>query len=164
MYYVMWNPWKRACGITIMPETRSNMYFWLLGDSFLRAYFTVYNVDQSRIGLLNVNTSKRPEKSRRLEDNKIANLEVPSGMKANAGPVGDDQTSKTADILKRRQKGYSRINDLFSEVSDNNIPDTWEAILNKQSLMAGMIISVGIVVIMIIILCARKCCCRSQQE
>lgn len=96
----MWNPWKRACGITIMPESRNNMNFWLLGDSFLRSYFTVYNVEESRIGLLNVNTSKKPTKSRRLEDNKMANLEVPSNMNQNDGPVGEDQQRR--DIAKRR--------------------------------------------------------------
>jgi hypothetical protein len=61
-FYVMWVGQERGCAITFMPETRSNMYFWLLGDSFLRAYFTVYNVDEKLIGLLNVNTSKGPKK------------------------------------------------------------------------------------------------------
>lgn len=101
----MWNPWKRACGITIMPETRSNMYFWLLGDSFLRAYFTVYNVDKQIIGLLNIESSKRPPKSSTMEENKIANLEVPDAEQS-VNITSEESVSVTADIIKRRKRGY----------------------------------------------------------
>ena len=52
------------CDITIMKEPR-NPYFMLLGDSFLRAYFTVYKVDERQIGLLSVDEEVKPRRSSR---------------------------------------------------------------------------------------------------
>jgi len=52
------------CDITIMMEPR-DPYFMLLGDSFLRQYFTVYKVDEKKIGLLNVNKAKKAPVSKR---------------------------------------------------------------------------------------------------
>ena len=52
------------CDITIMMEPR-DPYFFLLGDSFLRAFFTVYKVDERKIGFLSVSEPKKPAKSTR---------------------------------------------------------------------------------------------------
>lgn len=40
-------------------------YFMLLGDSFLRAFFTVYKVDERKIGFLSVSEAKKPVRSTR---------------------------------------------------------------------------------------------------
>ena len=57
------------CDITILKEPR-NPYFMLLGDSFLRAYFTVYKVDERKIGLLSVSEAKKPRKARKSREGK----------------------------------------------------------------------------------------------
>ena len=53
---------KMMCDITIMMEPR-DPYFMLLGDSFLRAFFTVYKVDERKIGFLSVSEAKKPARS-----------------------------------------------------------------------------------------------------
>ena len=67
-FYLMaqsnWGYSQKMCDITIMMEPR-DPYFMLLGDSFLRAYFTVYKVDERKIGLLSVSEPKKPARSRR---------------------------------------------------------------------------------------------------
>lgn len=40
------------CMITFQKETKSNYNFWLLGDSFLRAFYTIYDGEGKRIGLV----------------------------------------------------------------------------------------------------------------
>ena len=35
-------------------ETRPNMYFWLMGDPFLRAFMAVYNMESKEVGLIDV--------------------------------------------------------------------------------------------------------------
>ena len=59
----------QMCDVTILKEPR-NPYFMLLGDSFLRAYFTVYKVDERKIGLLSVTSPKRPRKVRKRRSSK----------------------------------------------------------------------------------------------
>ena len=56
------------CDISILMEPR-DPYFMLLGDSFLRAYFTVYKVDERKIGLLSVSEPVKPQRSRRRNNN-----------------------------------------------------------------------------------------------
>ena len=40
------------CMVSFQKETRENTNFWLLGDSFLRAFYTVYDGENRRIGLV----------------------------------------------------------------------------------------------------------------
>lgn len=40
------------CMISFQEETRPDTTFWLLGDSFLRAFYTIYDFENRRIGLV----------------------------------------------------------------------------------------------------------------
>jgi hypothetical protein len=42
-HYVIYDTYKKVCLITFQEETRP-VYFWLLGDPFLRAFFQIYDV------------------------------------------------------------------------------------------------------------------------
>jgi len=35
-------------------EEKRKVYFWLMGDPFLRAFLTIYDVEKKRLGLLNM--------------------------------------------------------------------------------------------------------------
>ena len=41
-----------SCMISFQEETRENTSFWLLGDSFLRAFYTIYDGQNKRIGFV----------------------------------------------------------------------------------------------------------------
>ena len=38
--------------VTFMEEERFSASFWLLGDSFLRAFYTIYDASNKRIGMV----------------------------------------------------------------------------------------------------------------
>jgi hypothetical protein len=50
-HYLMWDEHEGSCMVLIQEEVES-AWFWLLGDSFLRAFFTVYDVDNKQIALI----------------------------------------------------------------------------------------------------------------
>ena len=43
---------QATCMISFQEELRENTRFWLLGDSFLRAFYTIYDGENRRIGLV----------------------------------------------------------------------------------------------------------------
>ena len=40
------------CMISFQRETRENTSYWVLGDSFMRAFYTIYDGENGRIGLV----------------------------------------------------------------------------------------------------------------
>ncbi len=42
--------------VSFQKETRPNTNFWLMGDSFLRAFYTIYDGQNQRIGLVGDST------------------------------------------------------------------------------------------------------------
>ena len=42
----------KQCLVTFMEEERFSTSFWLLGDSFLRAFYTIYDATNKRIGVV----------------------------------------------------------------------------------------------------------------
>ena len=43
---------KKMCMVTFQEELRAEASFWLLGDSFLRAFYSIYDAENMRIGLV----------------------------------------------------------------------------------------------------------------
>ena len=41
-----------SCMISFQKETRVNTSYWVLGDSFMRAFYTIYDGENKRIGLV----------------------------------------------------------------------------------------------------------------
>ena len=49
--YLLWSESRSMCLNTFSPDSSHGGYFWLLGDPFLRAYYTIYDVDNFRVGI-----------------------------------------------------------------------------------------------------------------
>ena len=52
--YLKYLPYLDACRILILPEVAVTTDMWLLGDPFLRAYYSVYDLDSMEVGLAGV--------------------------------------------------------------------------------------------------------------
>lgn len=52
--YMFYDPSQRKCAVLVKPELNANMRMWLMGDPFLRAYYSIYDMDNKRIGLVSV--------------------------------------------------------------------------------------------------------------
>jgi len=65
-HYLMWDARQKACLVTFQEEKRK-VYFWLMGDPFLRAFFSLYDVENRRLGLLNMSLPAGSP-SRKVED------------------------------------------------------------------------------------------------
>ena len=52
--YLVYHYNKRKCGLLVKQEPKGNDELWLMGDPFLRAYYSIYDLDNKRIGLVGV--------------------------------------------------------------------------------------------------------------
>ena len=50
--YIYYSEQTDHCWVEILPERDSS--YWILGDPFLRAYYSVYDLEKGRIGLVGV--------------------------------------------------------------------------------------------------------------
>jgi hypothetical protein len=50
-HYLMWDEYEQSCMVLIQEEFES-VWFWLLGDSFLRAFFSVYDLENKQVALV----------------------------------------------------------------------------------------------------------------
>ena len=50
--YIYYSEQTDHCWVELMPEQDSD--YWILGDPFLRAYYSVYDLDNRRVGLVGV--------------------------------------------------------------------------------------------------------------
>lgn len=51
---MMWDIYEQACVSTFVEETNPKAYFWILGDPFLRAFYSVYDLKLLKVGLLDI--------------------------------------------------------------------------------------------------------------
>jgi hypothetical protein len=59
--YFIYDRYYRKCLLTIMEEPNGSSFndMWLMGDPFLRKYYSIYDMDAKRIGLVGVAASTR---------------------------------------------------------------------------------------------------------
>ena len=61
---MIYDKYWRKCGILIREEIGSSISeTWLLGDPFMRAYYSIYDLEENRIGLVGVAETIREESS-----------------------------------------------------------------------------------------------------
>ena len=68
--YIQYDKYKRNCVVLIMQELKSTGAMWLLGDPFLRAYYSIYDMDAKRLGLVGVaeTTRKKTSTQKTMDD------------------------------------------------------------------------------------------------
>ena len=49
--YLMYDSSKKRCVATFQEDTNANSKYWILGDSYLRSYYTIYDMDKMIVGL-----------------------------------------------------------------------------------------------------------------
>lgn len=64
--YLIWDYFTNKCLFTFLEDTNSKSYYWLLGDTFLRAYYLIYDMEKQRVGLagLYLDDGPQPEESK----------------------------------------------------------------------------------------------------
>jgi len=43
--YLIWSSFYKACLFTFYPDYDSSSYYWLMGDPFLRAFYSIYDME-----------------------------------------------------------------------------------------------------------------------
>ena len=59
--YFIYDRYYKACLLTILEEPNGSAFsdMWLMGDPFLRKYYSIYDMEEKRIGLVGVANSTR---------------------------------------------------------------------------------------------------------
>ena len=52
--YLFYQPRNRSCALLIAAEKTQRSNMWLMGDPFLRAYYSIYDMETNMIGLVGV--------------------------------------------------------------------------------------------------------------
>jgi len=73
--YLSYSTTKQKCGILFKEELSSTGAIWILGDPFLRAYYSIYDMEEKRIGLVGIAETVRQETARQVEEDTTDNLE-----------------------------------------------------------------------------------------
>ena len=61
MDYMSYSQYTRKCTILVKPEIQNNktQSVWLMGDPFLRTYYSIYDMENNRIGLVGIAETER---------------------------------------------------------------------------------------------------------
>lgn len=59
--YISFSRSKMECAILIKPELKATGSMWIMGDPFLRAYYSIYDMEDQRIGLVGVAETVRQD-------------------------------------------------------------------------------------------------------
>lgn len=59
--YFLYDRYYRSCLLTLLEEPNGSAFsdMWLMGDPFLRKYYSIYDMDAKRVGLVGVAESTR---------------------------------------------------------------------------------------------------------
>mmetsp|Transcript_14305 Transcript_14305/g.24342 ORF Transcript_14305/g.24342 Transcript_14305/m.24342 type:complete len:302 (+) Transcript_14305:1070-1975(+) len=52
--YLLFDNYYQKCAVLIKEELGATSNMWLLGDPFLRAYYSIYDMDQAKIGMVGI--------------------------------------------------------------------------------------------------------------
>ena len=50
----MFDQIRQKCMVLVQSETQLQAQMWVMGDPFLRAYYSIYDMDAMRVGLVGV--------------------------------------------------------------------------------------------------------------
>jgi phage shock protein PspC (stress-responsive transcriptional regulator) len=86
----------KKCLVLIKPEFAATSDIWLMGDPFLRAYYSVYDMENKKIGFVGVAETIRNQKDKKATsvENKIVN-----GILEGLGLDTNDETSMNIIII-----------------------------------------------------------------
>lgn len=57
--YLFYQRYYGKCAVLVKPELNMQTNMWLMGDPFLRAYYSIYDMDNAKIGLVGVAKTTR---------------------------------------------------------------------------------------------------------
>ena len=57
--YLAYRPQRGDCTLLIKQEPNANTKHWLMGDPFLRAYYSIYDLESKKVGLAGVAETTR---------------------------------------------------------------------------------------------------------
>ena len=63
MDYIQYQKYSKTCAILIKAEESSEQKTWLMGDPFLRTYYSIYDLENSRIGLVGIGETTKLDES-----------------------------------------------------------------------------------------------------
>ena len=68
--YLIYDQASRRCLFTFLEDTNSKSYYWLLGDTFLRQYYLIHDMDNQRVGLagLYLDDGPQPDEASAYDD------------------------------------------------------------------------------------------------
>lgn len=49
--YLIWSSYYKSCLFTFYPDHDDSSYYWLMGDPFLRAFYSIYDLESLKVGL-----------------------------------------------------------------------------------------------------------------
>jgi len=75
--YFLYDRYYKKCLLTIQEEPRGSSFeeIWLMGDPFLRKYYSIYDMDAKKIGLVGVAESTRMDFKDIIEVNTVEEVD-----------------------------------------------------------------------------------------
>lgn len=67
--YLTFSQNRKVCALLLKPENIKTINMWILGDPFLRAYYSIYDLDEQKIGLVGIAETVRKEELQELSGN-----------------------------------------------------------------------------------------------
>jgi len=65
--YMIYQKYSKTCIILVQPELAQARSIWLMGDPFLRAYYSIYDLENKRIGLVGIAETTKLEEQPKEE-------------------------------------------------------------------------------------------------